>query len=243
VAIAVSGGVDSLTLASFAWTLRPALTVRMIFADGAAVPQAARARVHALAEEQGWPLQVIDAGELADPDYVKNPVNRCYFCKSHLFDATAVVTDAVVCTGTNVDDVADFRPGRSAAAERGIAEPFVEAQMRKSDVRALARALGLSTVAELPASPCLSSRIETGIHIDPAMLRAVDEVETAVRSAGAVVVRCRVRDSGVVVEHDGVLTDDDVIAVAGRLVAAYGLGLSVRAAPYRQGSAFLRVIP
>ncbi len=243
VVIAVSGGVDSLTLASFAWRLRPALRVRMVFADGAAVPQAARQRVFDVAERQGWPLEVIDAGELADPAYSQNPVDRCYFCKSHLFDATAlVVGDGVVCTGANLDDVSDYRPGRAAAAERGVCEPFVEAGMSKDAVRALARALGLHEIAELPASPCLSSRIETGIQIDAGTLRAVDDVEEALRLAGAQVVRCRVRKKGVVIEHDGVMSDDDVIAVAGRVVAARGLPHQVFAAPYKQGSAFLRVV-
>ena len=98
-------------------------------------------------------------------------------------------------------------------------------------------------IAALPASPCLSSRVETGIAIDASTLRAVDDVEEALRRECAVVVRCRVRAKGVVIEHDGVLSDDDVIAVAGRVVAERGLGHRVFAAPYTQGSAFLRVIP
>jgi len=244
VVVAVSGGVDSLTLAAFAWALRPALDVTLAFADGPAVPQAARARVCAVAADRGWQVTTLDAAELADPAYTNNPVDRCYHCKSHLFDAVSVaLPGATTCTGATLDDVADFRPGRRAARERGVSEPFIEAGFNKDRVRALARALGLGAVAELPSSPCLSSRVETGRVIDAALLACVDAVEEAVRAAGAVVVRCRARRTGLVVEHDAVLADKDVVAVAAAVAAVHGYDGSIGAAPYVQGSAFLRVLP
>ena len=246
VGIAVSGGVDSLTLAAFAWSLRaggsdgadgaPGLDVTLFHASSAAVPKDAARRVQDLAAARGWRLVVVDAGEVDDPRYAQNPVNRCYFCKSHLFDAVAAGFDGPICTGANLDDVSDVRPGRIAAAERAVHEPFVAAGLTKSDVRALARELGLNDVAELPASPCLSSRVETGIAIDAALLRLVDDVEGALRGLGLSVVRCRVRARGIVIEHEGAVDEAAILLRVLPLVA----GRSVSFAPYRQGSAFLR---
>jgi len=245
--VAVSGGIDSLTLATFAWSLRPTgLQVSFCFADGAAVPRAARDRVHGVARDQGWgnALVVVDAGEVAAPAYAQNPVDRCYHCKSHLFVAVAAAFPAAtICTGANLDDVSDYRPGRVAAKERQVQEPFIAAGYTKDDVRALARDLGLGALSELPASPCLSSRIETGVAIDPSLLAVVDAVEERVRGLGAKVVRCRVRADKVVVEHDGVVGDTDVIAAAAPVLVHHDVALPVLTAPYSKGSAFLRVIP
>ena len=241
-AVAVSGGVDSLTLAALAWSLRPAVDVSLYFADSAAVPGHARRRVHDVALARGWHVQVLDAGEVDDPAYQNNPVDRCYHCKSHLFDAVKQRTDVPVCTGANLDDTSDFRPGRIAARERDVCEPFVDAGYTKDDVRALARDLDLGDIAELPASPCLSSRVETGVAIDHALLQVIDAVEGAVRDLGSRVVRCRIRKSAAVIEHDGLVADDVVIAAATRLLHVHGLRLPVQASGYRQGSAFLRVL-
>ena len=247
VVVAVSGGIDSLTLATFAWSLRSSgLQVSFCFADGAAVPRAARERVHAVARGQGWgsALVVVDAGEVADPAYAQNPVDRCYHCKSHLFVAVAAAFPAAtICTGANLDDVSDYRPGRVAAKERRVQEPFIAAGYAKDDVRALARDLGLGALSELPASPCLSSRVETGVAIDEALLAVVDAVEERVRDLGAKVVRCRVRKDKVVVEHDGIVGDSDVIAVVAPVLFHHHIALPVQTAPYAKGSAFLRVIP
>jgi uncharacterized protein len=245
--VAVSGGIDSLTLATLAFRLRgPGFSPSFCFADGAAVPRAARERVHAVAQAQGWgdALVVVDAGEVQDPAYAQNPVDRCYHCKSHLFVAVAAAfPGATICTGANLDDVSDYRPGRIAAKERRVQEPFIAAGYTKDDVRALARSLGLGILSELPASPCLSSRIETGVAIDPALLAVVDTVEERVRDLGAKVVRCRVRKDKVVVEHDGVVDDPDVIAVVAPVLFHHDIALPVQTAPYAKGSAFLRVIP
>ncbi len=241
-AVAVSGGVDSLTLAALAWSLRPAVDVSLYFADSAAVPGHARRRVHDVAVARGWHVHVLDAGEVDDPAYQNNPVDRCYHCKSHLFDAVKQRTDVPVCTGANLDDTSDFRPGRIAARERDVCEPFVDAGYTKDDVRALARDLDLGDIAELPASPCLSSRVETGVAIDHALLQVIDAVEGAVRDLGSRVVRCRIRKSAAVIEHDGLIADDVVIAAATPLLHVHGLRLPVQASGYRQGSAFLRVL-
>ncbi|MBT3358628.1 MAG: adenine nucleotide alpha hydrolase [Rhodospirillales bacterium] len=248
VTVAVSGGVDSLTLAQAAYR-RLGNDVEMIHATSPAVPAEATARTRALAEREGWTLRVIDAGEFADESYVANPVNRCFFCKTALYGSIAGLTDRQVVSGANKDDLGDYRPGMEAAANNGVRHPFVEAGIDKAGVREVARALGLGEVAELPASPCLSSRIETGIPVTPEALAFVHAVETMVRDwlsePGAV--RCRVRGTGAAVELDeaglaAVLSDDGkgVREEVSRLAVATGLEGDVPFEAYKMGSAFLK---
>lgn len=243
-AIAVSGGVDSLTLAAFAHARGRA---RMFHAASAAVPPEATARTRALAAARGWDLHVIDAGEFADPAYLANPVDRCFFCKTDLYGAIAKAAGSglALFSGTNTDDLAEYRPGLEAARRHGVRHPFVEARIDKNAVRALARALGLPDIADLPSSPCLSSRIETGIPIEAATLATVHAVERAIRAALAPrTVRCRIRASGMVVE-----LDPDALAEVERApdrIAMLLAGITdavPRFAPYRNGSAFMRRAP
>ncbi|MGY2051927.1 adenine nucleotide alpha hydrolase [Methylobacterium sp. JK268] len=248
VAVAVSGGVDSLTLASVAH----AHGAEMVHAVSPAVPGEATARVRAEAARQGWDLAVIEAGEFSDPAYRRNPVNRCFFCKTNLYGAIRARTGRLIVSGANLDDLGEYRPGLDAAKAHGVRHPFVEAGMAKEAVRALARRLGLGAIAELPAAPCLSSRVETGIAIEPATLGFVHAVERLVGDAlgGAPgprrAVRCRVRASGVVVELDpeslSALTADDRVALGLRIAGEAPVdlvGAEIRFAPYRTGSAFL----
>jgi uncharacterized protein len=159
----------------------------------------------------------------------------------------AVVETALV-SGTNMDDLADYRPGLAAAAAHGVRHPYVEAHIDKASVRAIARRLGLDDVAELPASPCLSSRIETGLPIVAGTLRAVHRVERLIqRQLDPRVVRCRIRRGKAIVELDAetlARLDDDralpLAAEAARLLAEAGVGRTVEFRAYRMGSAFLR---
>ena len=127
----------------------------------------------------GWRLTEVDAGEFADPAYRANPVNRCYFCKTNLYDRIAHVTEGPIASGANLDDLGDYRPGLIAAAEHRVRHPFVEAGMDKAAVRALARDFDLADISELPAQPCLSSRVETGIAISASDLAFVARMERA----------------------------------------------------------------
>jgi uncharacterized protein len=244
--VAVSGGVDSMTLAYLAHQ-EQGTVVYMVHAISPAVPADATARVRAHASRHGWRLETIDAGEFTDLDYRANPVNRCYFCKTNLYGEIAARFAGTILSGTNTDDLGDFRPGLKAAAEHGVRHPFVEAGLAKVDVRAQAQALDLHDLAELPAAPCLSSRVETGIRIDPADLALVDSVERQLRSTlGAADIRCRITAHGVRIELSGDTLDhlllptrsyersmiEAMIAEAGRSFLGY--------APYRRGSAFLR---
>ena len=245
-AVAVSGGVDSMTLAILAH--RDLGTgAEMFHATSAAVPAEATARVRRHANLLGWRLQVVDAGEIDDPAYLANPVNRCYFCKSDLYGAISRKTSAVMLSGANLDDLGDYRPGLQAAREHAVRHPFVEAGVDKPTVRAIARHLGFADLAVLPSAPCLASRIETGIAIDPRLLRAVHAVERHVAEAlEADVVRCRVRKEGVVIElNAGALQGlsasrrQRLGAAAASLFAAEGLAVAVDFAAYRRGSAFV----
>jgi len=246
VAVAVSGGVDSLTLATVAHRTLPG-SVEMFHAVSPAVPREASDRVRALAAAQEWRLSVIDAGEFADANYRSNPVNRCFYCKTNLYGALVPHTALPIVAGTNLDDLGEYRPGLDAAKNQGVRHPFVEAGIDKKTVRAIAGHLGLGDIADLPSAPCLSSRIETGIAIDPDMLRLVHAAELLVsKSLAPRTVRCRVRAKGVVIELDeqnlaaldgearDVLKND-----VGTLFRDGGFEYPVSLAPYRTGSAFL----
>ena len=245
--VAVSGGVDSMTLAVIAHRLAPDAT-RMVHAVSAAVPPQASERVRHYARREGWRLEELDAGEFADARYRANPANRCYFCKSNLYGAMAGRFRDALVSGTNLDDLGDFRPGLLAAEEHRVRHPYVEAGIHKAGVRDIARSLGLDDLAELPAAPCLSSRIETGIAIDPRVLPVVNDVEQWLTVEIAPrTVRCRVRGEGIVVELDGdALAGLDTTrraelrsSIAGRF-AHIQVHRPVSFAPYRMGSAFLR---
>jgi len=247
VAVAVSGGVDSLTLATAA---HDALgdRARMHHAVSPAVPPEATARTQALADARGWNLDVFDAGEFADPAYRANPANRCFFCKTNLYGAVAARTRDPIASGTNLDDLGDYRPGLLAARDHGVRHPFVEAEIGKAEVRRIAAVLGLGEIAELPAAPCLSSRVETGIRIEAATLAFVHEAERLVAAElRPRTVRCRVRATGVVIELDeaalarlDVRREEQLQAQIGEMMETAQLGQPVRFAPYRMGGAFLR---
>ncbi|HEY0525050.1 MAG TPA: hypothetical protein VGD08_16775 [Stellaceae bacterium] len=248
IAVAVSGGVDSLTLSVLAHRTLGAGTVRMFHAVSPAVPPEATARVREIAGREGWLLSVIDAGEFASAEYRENPVNRCFYCKTHLYAAVRRHTGMQILSGTNLDDLGEYRPGLDAAREHGVRHPFVEAGIDKRTVRAIARGLGLGDIAELPAAPCLSSRVETGIRIEAGLLALVHAVERlAAAELTPRTVRCRVRPGKLVVELDEASLTRLGGAERGRLAAAvealaqeHGLDpRPVSFAPYRTGSAFL----
>jgi uncharacterized protein len=239
--IAVSGGVDSMTLAHAAHRAGvPGLVV--VHALSPAVPEEGTARVREHAARFGWRLTEVDAGEFADPAYRANPVNRCYFCKSNLYARIAHVTEGPIASGANLDDLGDYRPGLIAAAEHRVRHPLVEAGMNKAAVRALARALDLADISELPAQPCLSSRIETGIAIKAEDLAFVARMERALTAhvAPGADLRCRITHDGIVVEAPS--PDDAMRKIADRLChSAQRHFLGFR--PYRRGAAFLHGRP
>ena len=235
-AVAVSGGVDSLTLAFCAARWVP--DILAIHAVSPAVPAEATERVRRYAETNGCPLKVVSSGEFKDPNYRANPHNRCYFCKSNLYTTMTELFDGPVASGTNTDDLGDYRPGLVAAQENAVVHPFVEAGIGKDDLRAIARLFDLQDIAELPAQPCLSSRVETGIRITGDDLRFIHQVETALRPFVPLAnLRCRITAQGVRIESDLDLPPEartlaeDLCSAGNRTLA----GL----AGYARGSAFL----
>jgi uncharacterized protein len=243
VAVAVSGGVDSMTLAVIAGR-RLGERAEMIHANSPAVPPEATARVAAYARSEGWRLSIIDAGEFADPDYLANPANRCFFCKINLYGTIAARTGATIVSGTNLDDLGDWRPGLRAAEQHGVRHPYVEAGVDKAGVRALARSLDLDDLAELPAAPCLSSRLATGIRVTADRLRLVHAVERLIsRELAPGTVRCRLFHDGVAIQldPDGLrrITDREAAPLR-RAIERMAGAAAVRYEPYRMGSAFLR---
>lgn len=241
-AVAVSGGVDSLTLAWVAGSL-PGLELLAVHAVSPAVPAEATRRVRAHAAKAGWALRLLDAGEYQDPDYRRNPLDRCFFCKSNLYRRIGEITDATIASGTNLDDLGDYRPGLKAAASAEVWHPYVEAGIDKRSLRAIAAGLGLADIASLPAQPCLASRVETGIPIDAADLAFIDQVEQAVTTlVGPGDIRCRIRREGVALELPSLLARDQEAALDRllRALCAKEKRRYLGRQAYRRGSAFLQ---
>jgi len=193
--VAFSGGVDSTYLAAIA---SQALGQRALCVTAVSPSLARRelAAARALAGRFGWNHRTIGTHEVGREEYARNAFDRCYWCKSELFDVLSPIAsqrDAVILVGTNLDDLGDYRPGQRAAAERGVRSPLVEVGLAKDEVRTLSARRGLPT-AEKPASPCLSSRIAYGVRVTPQRLRRIDRAEDFLLSLGFTVVR--VRDHG-----------------------------------------------
>ncbi len=138
--------------------------------------------------------ETVSTDELARPGYRANGRDRCYFCKTELYDVLAELAAArgypALLSGANADDQGDWRPGLRAAAEHHVRHPLLESGVTKDQVRALARHLRLPS-ADKPATPCLASRIPYGTAVDPATLGQIDAAERAVRALGFPVLRVR----------------------------------------------------
>lgn len=248
VKIAVSGGVDSLTLGLLAHR-HPDTRARMYHAVSSAVPPAATERVRATAEAEDWDLRVIDAGEMQDEDYLKNPYRRCFHCKKNLYGSLARQLSGNILSGTNSDDLGDFRPGLQAAEQFSVRHPFVECAVDKACIRRICRHLGYADLAALPASPCLSSRVETGVRIESPVLGFIDRVENLLRDQlKPDVVRCRVRHDTISIQLDPASLTALSTADTGhwserirKLATPLGLPADIRFEHYRMGSAFVEL--
>lgn len=197
VLVAFSGGIDSTLVLKIAHEeLGPrALGVTAI---SPTFPASEVEAVRALSQEIGVPLRLVETNQLLSSDFTKNDEQRCYHCKTDLYQALAPIQAemgiAIIADGTNMDDLGDDRPGIQAAREVGIRSPLLEAQLSKSDVRQLARDLGLSNWNK-PAAACLSSRIPRGVVITENNLRRIERAESILIQEGFRQVRVR--------DHDG----------------------------------------
>ncbi len=193
VVVAFSAGVDS--------TFLLAVAVRCLGQDVLAVTglspslaAAERDEAERLARSLGARHRTIETGEMEVPGYVANAPDRCYFCKTDLFQRLAAIAEAegyaCVVDGSNLDDLGDFRPGRTAAKQQGVRSPLTEANLTKRDIRQLSRALGLPTW-EKPAMACLASRIPHGTPVTIERLTQVERAEAALKALGFRSVRVR----------------------------------------------------
>ena len=245
--IAVSGGVDSMLLAVIAGRLDHVQST-VFHAISPAVQRSATTRVKDYAEIEKWSLCIRNAGEFDDHRYMANPVNRCYYCKSNLYGTIAQEFSVQAFSGTNADDLNDYRPGLHAANENGIRHPYVEAGINKSDIRMFACQSGLVDLSELPSSPCLSSRVETGMYIDSKWLNTVEATEEMMhRKFSPETVRCRIRKDGIVIELDSkTLSSMSRLDKAGveneiRRSLPVRNTTSIHFAVYQRGSAFIQM--
>ena len=194
VVVAFSAGVDSMLVLKVA--LDTLGTENVIAATGRSDSLARREFDEAcrLAEAVGAEHVVIDTDEFDNPDYLANPANRCYFCKTTLYEHLDRVLSKrgfkAIVNGINVDDLGDWRPGIQAAREHAVHAPAAEAGLTKNDIRALSEEMGLPTY-DKPASPCLSSRVQYGEEITPEKLHMIEQAENFLHDIG--LRECRVR--------------------------------------------------
>jgi uncharacterized protein len=193
VAVAYSGGVDSTVVAQAAQeALGDAAIAVTAVSDSLASGELEEAQE--LAHRIGIRHRVIHTEEFADPNYLRNASDRCYFCKSELYGRLSGLLGElgadVIASGANTDDLGDHRPGMRAAAENGVRHPLQECGLGKAEVRALARAWGLPTW-DKPATPCLSSRIAYGEEVTPERTRMIDQAEHWLRQRGLRILRVR----------------------------------------------------
>ena len=202
VLVAYSGGVDSAYLAVVAHRVLGSRALA-VTADSESLATAQREQALDVARRFGFAHRMVRTREIDDPRYARNAEDRCYHCKSALFRRLLPLAEEEglghVAYGLIVDDLSDYRPGHRAADEAGVRAPLAEAGLGKEDIRALSRELGLPTW-DLPASPCLSSRVPYGTAVTPEALRRIDRAEAGLRDLGFRELRVRHLGDGARIE-------------------------------------------
>ena len=191
--VCYSGGVDSTLLLKVAHDVLGDRCVAMVALSPTMAASERKAALE-IAAEIGARTEVTESHELSRPEFRMNPKDRCYFCKDELLDLAKPTADRLglqaILLGTNTDDLGDYRPGLQAARDHGARQPLVDADLSKSEVRALSKELGLSTW-DKPQLACLSSRFPYGTEITPERLEQVDRLEDGMRALGFRKVRAR----------------------------------------------------
>ncbi|WP_413282630.1 hypothetical protein [Vibrio sp. MA40-2] len=249
VTIAVSGGIDSMVLSYLAHQAI-GTDAQMVHATSAAVPKLDTKRVMDYTKKYGWNLKLVETGEMNKEEYLKNPVNRCYHCKTCLYSTLNALNFGQVLSGTNLDDLSDYRPGLIAAKENNVVHPYVDNKIDKNSIRAIARYYQLDDLSDLPASPCLSSRVETGVYILPDQLALINDVESMIRKTIQTEnIRCRFLSQQLLIEIDSdtlaLLSDVEKETVTQQtqfLAASHKVNLPVQMAQYQRGSAFVGAV-
>jgi uncharacterized protein len=204
VTVAYSGGVDSTFLLKVATDVLKDKALGVL-AVSPTFPSREYERAIEVAESFGASIRIIDTNELEDDNFVNNPVNRCYFCKSELFDSIAKMAEDQrfrnFVDGSNQDDLGDHRPGMKALKERDVRSPLQEAGLTKKEIRDLSKVFGLPTW-DKDALACLSSRFPYGESISREKLRMVDEAENFLSDLGFRNIRARHQGKTVNIEVD-----------------------------------------
>jgi pyridinium-3,5-biscarboxylic acid mononucleotide sulfurtransferase len=182
--VCYSGGIDSSVVLAAA--VKSGVETVALLGVSASLAASERADAHRIADEIGARFEEVETNEMELAAYRANAGDRCYYCKSALYDTVQALAatrsaEEVIFVGTQVDDLGEHRPGLEAAMEHGVIAPLVDAGFTKSDVRALARRWNLSN-AEKPAAPCLASRVPVGIEVTPERLAQIEAVEEFLRS-------------------------------------------------------------
>jgi uncharacterized protein len=181
--VCYSGGIDSTVV--LAASVRAGIETVALLGVSPSLAAAERLDAHRIAREIGACVEEVETNEMDLAGYRANAGDRCYYCKSALYDTVQALaatrsSAGVMFVGTHVDDLGEHRPGLQAAMERGVIAPLVDAGFNKSDVRALARQWSLSN-AEKPAAPCLASRVPVGTEVTPERLNQIEAVEEFLR--------------------------------------------------------------
>lgn len=191
--IAYSGGVDSVFLAYVANEILHDRSLAVI-ADSPSLPRRELTEALQIASQFHLPVRVVKTTEFDNPDYISNPLNRCYFCKHELFtELVPIAKDlglSTIAYGENASDLGDFRPGAQAASEFRIRAPLKEAGLTKTEIRALSARFGLPTT-DKPQMACLSSRVPHGEKVTEQKLHMIEAAENLLRDLGFFDVRVR----------------------------------------------------
>lgn len=243
IVVGFSGGVDSTFLAVVAGqTLgERALAVT---GDSPSLKRNDLAECRSLAEKFGFAHRVLAVRELENPAYVANAADRCFHCKSELFEQLTALARAegfgAVADGSNLDDLGDFRPGREAARKLGVCSPLAKIGFTKADIREASRRLGLPT-ADRPAAACLASRVPYGTAVTAELLGQIERAEAALAELGFRQVRVRTHGEIARIELgrdeiDRLLNADLRDSVTARIRACGFRYVTVDLAGYRTGS-------
>ncbi|MCL2032892.1 MAG: ATP-dependent sacrificial sulfur transferase LarE [Methanomassiliicoccaceae archaeon] len=204
VAVAFSGGVDSTFLLKVAHEVLGDKAVA-VTARSRSFPKREEEETKAFCEKEGIVHVICDCDELSIDGFCKNPINRCYLCKNELYKKIREVAEqygaAHVAEGSNMDDIGDYRPGLTAAAEHGIKSPLRQAGLCKTDIRLLSKEMGLPTW-DKQSFACLFSRFPYGEEINPERLDMIDRAEQFLLDMGFRQVRVRFHENLARIETD-----------------------------------------
>jgi len=243
VVIGYSGGVDS-TFLAFAANEALGRKAVAVFGHSPTCPPEDFAGANSLSKKLGLNYRVIETNEMEDPQFVANDSNRCYYCKSELFqklnEIARVEGIAWVADGSNTDDLTDYRPGRQACSELSVRSPLLEAELTKDEIRQLSHENGLPTW-DKPASPCLASRIPYGTPVTEDVVQKIAAGELYLRSLGIRTLRLRHHGDIARIEIEekdmGLALDDETRREIVRRLKAIGyLYVTLDLTGYRTGS-------